>query len=40
LRALEASAHPNVAAVAPAAKLARWSWVVRARKEHFRPAAA
>src|SRR5919108_2658494 len=40
LRALEARAHPNVATVALAAKLARWSWAVLARKEDFRPAAA
>lgn len=40
LRRLEARAHANVATVALAAKLARWSWAVLARKQAFRPAAA
>jgi transposase len=40
LRGLEARAHANVATVALAAKLARWSWAVLARNQAFRPAAA
>jgi transposase len=40
LRALEARAHPNVATVALAAKLARWAWAVLARNQAWRPAAA
>jgi transposase len=40
LRRLEARAHPNVATVALAAKLARWSWAVLAKNQAYRPAAA
>jgi transposase len=40
LRGLEARAHPNVATVALAAKLARWSWAVLTRSQAFRLAAA
>ena len=40
LRRLEARAHPNVATVALAAKLARWAWAVLARNQASRPAAA
>jgi transposase len=39
LRGLEARAPPNVATVALAAKLARWSWAVLARNQAFRPAS-
>jgi transposase len=40
LRGLEARAHRNVATVALAAKLARWSWAVLARNQTWRPLAA
>lgn len=40
LRALQARAHPNVATVALAAKLARWAWAVLAHNQPYRPAAA
>lgn len=40
LRGLEARAHPNVATVALAAKLARWAWAVLAKNQPYRPAAA
>jgi transposase len=40
LRGLETRAHPNVATVALAAKLARWSWAVLAKNQPYRPAAA
>jgi transposase len=40
LRGLEARAHANVATVALAAKLARWSWAVLARNQAYRSAAA
>jgi transposase len=40
LRRLEARAHPNVAPVALAARLARWAWAVLARNQTWRPAAA
>jgi transposase len=40
LRALAARAHPNVATVALAAKLARWAWAVLARNQVFQPAGA
>jgi transposase len=40
LRGLEARAHPNVATVALAAKLARWSWAVLAHNQVFRPTGA
>jgi hypothetical protein len=40
LRGLEARAHSNVATVALAAKLARWSWAVLAKNQAFRPAGA
>ena len=40
LRGLKARAHANVATVALAAKLARWSGAVLARNQAFRPAAA
>jgi transposase len=40
LRGLEARAHPNVATVARAAKLARWSWAVLAHNQVFRPTGA
>jgi transposase len=40
LRGLEARSHPNVATVALAAKLARWSWAVLANNQPYRPAAA
>jgi transposase len=40
LLGLETRAHPNVATVALAAKLARWSWAVLARNQAYRPAAA
>jgi transposase len=40
VRGLEARAHPNVATVALAAKLARWSWAVLTKNQVFRPAAA
>jgi hypothetical protein len=40
LRGLETRAHPNVAAVARAAKLARWSWAVLTKNQALRPAAA
>jgi transposase len=40
LRGREARAHPNVATVALAAKLARWSWAVLTRNQAFRPASA
>ena len=39
-RRLEARAHPNVATVALAAKLARWAWAVLAKNQPYRPAAA
>jgi transposase len=40
LRGLAARAHRNVATVALAAKLARWSWAVLATHQPYRPAAA
>jgi transposase len=40
LRGLEARVHPNVATVALAAKLARWSWAVLVKNQAFRPAGA
>ena len=40
LRGLQARAHPNVATVALAAKLARWAWAVLAKNQPYRPAAA
>src|ERR687891_1581460 len=38
LRGLQARAHPNVATVALAAKLARWAWAVLAKNQPYRPA--
>jgi transposase len=40
LRGLDARAHPNVATVALAAKLARWAWAVLAKNQAYRPATA